>query len=76
MRIKMVSTEQANLARITHTSFGGKNPFDMIFQGLKGENTVTTRSFLYHLKNVDIIELDLEMDDIDNTIKTYQRIID
>lgn len=56
--LKMVSTEQANLARITHKSFGDKNPFDIIFQGLKGTNTVTTRSFLYHLKNVDIFELD------------------
>lgn len=54
----MVSTEQANIARITHTSFGDQNPFDIIFRGLKGEKPVTTRSFLYHFKNVEIVELD------------------
>ncbi len=55
----MVSTEQANIARITHTSFGDQNPFDIIFRGLVGDGTVTTRSFLYHLKNVEIFELDI-----------------
>jgi hypothetical protein len=54
----MVTTEQANIARITHTSFGDKNSFNIIFNGLKGEKPVTTRSFLYHLKNVEIFELD------------------
>lgn len=54
----MVSTEQANLARITHKSFDNKNPFDIIFQSLKGTTVVTTRAFLYHLKNVDVFELD------------------
>lgn len=54
----MVSTEQANIARITHTSFGDTNPFDIIFHGLKEENTVATRAFLYHFKNVDVFELD------------------
>ncbi len=53
----MVSTEQANLARITHKSFGKQNPFELIFKGLKGVNIATTRSFLYHLKNVEILEL-------------------
>lgn len=54
----MVSTEQANIARITHTSFGDKNPFDIIFHSLKGEKTIATRAFLYHFKNVDVFELD------------------
>lgn len=54
----MVSTEQANLARITHTSFGDKNPFKIIFESLKGTKPVTTKAFLYHLKNVDVFELD------------------
>lgn len=54
----MVSTEQANVARITHTSFGDNNPFDIIFQGLKGEKTVITKAFLYHFKNIEIFEAD------------------
>lgn len=54
----MVSTEQANIGRITHTSFGDKNSFNIIFNSLKGEKTVTTRSFLYHFRNVEIFELD------------------
>ena len=54
----MVSTEQANLARITHKSFGDKNPFEVIFQDLKGADFVTKKAFLYHFKNVEIFELE------------------
>ncbi|MDW7732790.1 MAG: hypothetical protein SCH66_10230 [Methanolobus sp.] len=48
----MTRTIQVSLGRITHKSFGKEDPFGVILRGLKGKNIVSTKSFLYHLKNV------------------------
>lgn len=45
---------QVNLGRITHKSFGKENPFEVILRGLKGQHPVSTKSFLYHLKNAGV----------------------
>ena len=50
----MTKTIQVNLGRITHSSFGKSNPFDVIFSGLKGKMPLYTNSFLYHLNNIKI----------------------
>lgn len=49
----MTRTIQANLGRITHISFGQENAINVIFRGLKGNMSLSTKSFLYHFKNVD-----------------------
>lgn len=50
----MNQTIQTSLARITHKSFTKGKPFEVIFAGLNGKNAVSTKSFLYHFKNVEI----------------------
>jgi len=49
----MNQTIQANLGRITHTSFENEKPFNVICRGLKGKTPLSTKSFLYHLKNIN-----------------------
>ncbi|WP_321430457.1 hypothetical protein [uncultured Methanolobus sp.] len=49
-----MKTVQANLGRITHKSFGKEKPFGVIYEGLKGETPISTQSFFYHLRNVEI----------------------
>lgn len=53
----MTRTIQANLGRITHISFGQENAINVIFRGLKGNMSFSTKSFLYHFNNVDIFNI-------------------
>lgn len=50
----MNRTIQANLGRITHTSFGKEKAQDVIYKGLKGSNSLSSKNFFYHFKNVGI----------------------
>jgi hypothetical protein len=54
----MGKTVQTNLGRLTHSSFGKENPFDVIYNSLIGEKVLSTNYFLYHFKNVQIFESD------------------
>lgn len=53
----MSKTIQVNLGKITHKSFGKENPLDIIYNGLKGNVAVSSESFLYHFKKVDLLEI-------------------
>jgi hypothetical protein len=53
----MGKTVQVNLAKITHKSFGKENPLDVIYDGLKGNVVVSSRSFLYHFKHVELLSV-------------------
>lgn len=50
----MNQTIQTSLARIAHKSFTKGTPFEVIFEGLNGNRAVSTSSFLYHFRNVEI----------------------
>ncbi len=49
-------TIQTNLGRITHTSFGNENPFNIIFEGLEGNKTRKAFNYFYHFSNVKMID--------------------
>ena len=57
----MASAIQANLGRITHTSFGKEKALDVIFKGLKGTKSYPSKSFLYHFKNVETFMQPMEL---------------
>lgn len=53
----MGKTIQVNLGKITHKSFGKEKPLDVIYGGLKGNVVVSSKSYLYHFKKVDLFEI-------------------
>lgn len=56
-KIDMGKTIQVNLGKITHKFFGQDKPFDIIYAGLKGNLVISSKLFLYHFNNVDLLKV-------------------